>query len=87
MSAIRVARFPAIGALFLMACALGGCGGKQEAGTQSTTIQVKGSDTMVNVAQAWAEEYKTVAPIPYREFRQLLQEKKIKEVVVGLLRP
>lgn len=27
-----------------------------------TTIQVKGSDTMVNVAQAWAEEYKNVEP-------------------------
>jgi phosphate transport system substrate-binding protein len=28
----------------------------------TATIQVKGSDTMVNVAQAWAEEYKKVAP-------------------------
>lgn len=28
----------------------------------NTTIQVKGSDTMVNVAQAWAEAYKKVAP-------------------------
>lgn len=27
-----------------------------------TTIQVKGSDTMVNIAQAWAEEYKNVEP-------------------------
>jgi phosphate transport system substrate-binding protein len=27
-----------------------------------TTIQVRGSDTMVNVAQAWAEAYQTVAP-------------------------
>jgi len=27
-----------------------------------TTIQVKGSDTMVNVAQAWAEAYKKIAP-------------------------
>jgi phosphate transport system substrate-binding protein len=26
------------------------------------SIQVKGSDTMVNLAQAWAEEYKKVAP-------------------------
>lgn len=26
------------------------------------TIQVKGSDTMVNIAQAWAEEYRKVAP-------------------------
>jgi phosphate transport system substrate-binding protein len=39
--------------------------GKKDAKTaekEKTTIQVKGSDTMVNVAQAWAEEYTTVAP-------------------------
>lgn len=35
-------------------------GGGQTAGT--ATIQNKGSDTMVNVAQAWAEEYKKVRP-------------------------
>lgn len=28
---------------------------------ESAVIQIKGSDTMVNVAQAWAEEYKKVA--------------------------
>lgn len=40
------------------------CGAKEgKAGkTRKTTIQVKGSDTMVNVAQAWAEEYKKVNP-------------------------
>src|SRR5262249_23068272 len=32
------------------------------AGGGAVTIQVKGSDTMVNLAQAWAEEYKKVAP-------------------------
>ena len=32
------------------------------AGGAKTTIQVKGSDTMVNVAQAWAEAYKKIAP-------------------------
>jgi ABC-type phosphate transport system substrate-binding protein len=31
-------------------------------GGAKTTIQVKGSDTMVNLAQAWAEAYKKVAP-------------------------
>jgi phosphate transport system substrate-binding protein len=49
------------------ACLLAGCGGKNEAQSgktpaAQTTIQVKGSDTMVNVAQAWAEQYKNVAP-------------------------
>lgn len=41
---------------------IGACGRGQNAGPTQTTIQVKGSDTMVNVAQAWAEEYKKVAP-------------------------
>ncbi len=43
---------------------LGGCGrsgGSGGAGSR-TVIQNKGSDTLVNVAQAWAEAYKTVAP-------------------------
>ena len=31
-------------------------------GAGGTTIQVQGSDTMVNVAQAWAEEYAKVRP-------------------------
>jgi phosphate transport system substrate-binding protein len=38
--------------------------GKKEAKTaakERSTIQVKGSDTMVNIAQAWAEEYTKVA--------------------------
>lgn len=41
------------------------CGKKEEAAQQqseSQIIQNSGSDTMVNVAQAWAEEYKNVAP-------------------------
>jgi phosphate transport system substrate-binding protein len=33
-----------------------------KAKTKVTTIQVKGSDTLVNVAQAWAEAYKKIAP-------------------------
>jgi phosphate transport system substrate-binding protein len=45
-----------------------GCGGGNppagngDSGGGSTTIQIKGSDTMVNLAQAWAEAYETVAP-------------------------
>lgn len=42
---------------------LTGCGGGDGGHTGAvTTIQVKGSDTLVNVAQAWAEEYKKVRP-------------------------
>ncbi len=48
---------------------LTGCGKKETtsgasggASASATTIQVKGSDTMVNLAQAWAEEYKKVEP-------------------------
>jgi phosphate transport system substrate-binding protein len=43
-----------------------GCGKSESGGGGDTakkqTIQNKGSDTMVNLAQAWAEEYKKVAP-------------------------
>ena len=42
-----------------LACAVFGCG---RGGSSRTVIQNKGSDTLVNVAQAWAEAYKTVAP-------------------------
>jgi len=39
------------------------CGGPSSGGASSrTVIQNKGSDTMVNVAQVWAEEYRKVAP-------------------------
>ncbi len=39
-----------------------GCSKKQEGDVAETVIQVKGSDTLVNVAQAWAEAYKLVKP-------------------------
>ena len=41
-----------------LAAVLVACGG----GEQRTLIQNKGSDTLVNVAQAWAETYQTVNP-------------------------
>jgi len=49
-------------AVLLVAAALlpTACG--KSRGGKATTIQVRGSDTMVNVAQAWAEEYTNVAP-------------------------
>lgn len=54
LSALRAGL--ALGVLVLAAC------GKSGDNAGSTTIQVRGSDTMVNVAQAWAEEYQKVAP-------------------------
>jgi phosphate transport system substrate-binding protein len=45
----------------LVACG-GGGSGQSAAKPANTVIQNKGSDTMVNVAQVWAEEYRKVAP-------------------------
>jgi len=62
---MRIASFAkSAGTRGMVAAALlvAGCGGQKAATPTPTTIQVKGSDTMVNVAQAWAEEYKKVAP-------------------------
>lgn len=58
---------PARAAMLAMAAATCllpiGCGGGNDTGGASAVcIQNKGSDTMVNVAQAWAEEYKIAAP-------------------------
>lgn len=39
-----------------------GCARSNEPEPAKTVIQNTGSDTMVNIAQAWAEEYATVAP-------------------------
>ena len=50
-----------VGVLIGCAIAMSGCA-KKAAVQGPTTIQVKGSDTMVNLAQAWAEAYKQVAP-------------------------
>ena len=46
------------------ALAAPGCGGgaAKDAKPSNTVIQNKGSDTMVNVAQVWAEEYRKAAP-------------------------
>ncbi|HPA21201.1 MAG TPA: phosphate ABC transporter substrate-binding protein [Verrucomicrobiae bacterium] len=50
-------------AVAAVAClAIAGCGHQEQGGVGASTIQNKGSDTMVNVAQAWAEAYKKVAP-------------------------
>jgi phosphate transport system substrate-binding protein len=52
--------FVTLAALGLVAC--GPSGGGEGEGAGPTIIQNKGSDTMVNVAQVWAEEYRSVAP-------------------------
>jgi len=52
----------AAAALVLGGCKKSGDSGGAGGGQQGATIQVKGSDTMVNLAQAWAEEYKKVEP-------------------------
>ena len=52
--------FAVVAAVALVACGPSGDGGDEGGGV--TIIQNKGSDTMVNVAQVWAEEYRTVAP-------------------------
>jgi phosphate transport system substrate-binding protein len=47
--------------LLLAGCGGGGTQSQGQAGAK-VSIQNKGSDTMVNLAQAWAEQYKKVAP-------------------------
>jgi len=50
--------YKSITTIFLISL-LFGCGSRQESGNDgnSTTIRVEGSDTMVNLAQAWSEKY------------------------------
>jgi phosphate transport system substrate-binding protein len=58
----RVRNASAFFAVALLCCSLFllSCGNKNGAGGKKTTVQVKGSDTMVNVEQAWAEEFKRI---------------------------
>lgn len=54
-------RMPLVGLVALGT--LSACGGGRPAGKPAkAVIQNKGSDTMVNVAQVWAEEYRKAAP-------------------------
>ncbi len=46
----------------LLACGTLACSGPSSKQPEKTVIQNTGSDTMVNLAQAWAEEYAKVAP-------------------------
>jgi phosphate transport system substrate-binding protein len=62
-SAIHLSRTAATAAALLLGlAACGGGASTQRGGASRTVVQVKGSDTMVNVAQVWAEEYKKAAP-------------------------
>ncbi len=49
-------------AVLLLGTAIAACGRGEATVSSRTVIQNKGSDTMVNVAQVWAEEYRKVAP-------------------------
>lgn len=48
--------------LLVLVLAAVGCGRPQGGSSGRTVIENKGSDTLVNVAQAWAEAYQTVEP-------------------------
>jgi len=59
----RLSRLVGTSAVLLAALGAATCGGaSRQQGSGNTIIQVKGSDTMVNVAQVWAEEYHKAAP-------------------------
>ena len=55
---MRARKIPFFTALVITAITITACGG----GERREVIQNKGSDTLVNVAQAWAEAYQTVNP-------------------------
>jgi phosphate transport system substrate-binding protein len=59
---IRLSLLAVAAAASLAVASCGGGGGQTAAKPAKTVIQDKGSDTMVNVAQVWAEEYGKVAP-------------------------
>jgi phosphate transport system substrate-binding protein len=55
---MNLSKIMTVSAAILTGMILAGCGG----GDQRQVIQNKGSDTLVNVAQAWAEAYQVVQP-------------------------
>jgi len=59
--ALMMSVMPIVLTLVAVVLPMSACGRSGGSGS-STTIQVRGSDTMVNVAQAWAEEYTKVQP-------------------------
>ncbi len=59
MKPFRLAALALATAAALSSLGLASCSGK---GSSRTLIQNKGSDTLVNVAQSWAETYRRVRP-------------------------
>ena len=60
MASLLAHRLQAAGALALAALGVASC--QRGAASERTVLLNRGSDTMINVAQAWAEEYAKVAP-------------------------
>ena len=60
MASLLAHRLQAAGALLLAALGAASC--QRSAASERTVLLNRGSDTMINVAQAWAEEYAKVAP-------------------------
>src|SRR5262245_25188961 len=60
----RWRRWAPVGLWVAANCLLAGCrdGGSAAAGADGTVIQNKGSDTMLNLALAWAEAYHAARP-------------------------
>lgn len=54
-----IRRFAFAGLILPLLLALGAC---SRGGQQAHSLQIKGSDTMVNLGQAWAEEYMKARP-------------------------
>ncbi len=56
-------KWTALAAVILIALFWAACSHRQSpAGQEAVSIQIKGSDTMVNLGQAWAEEFNKVHP-------------------------
>ncbi|AMY08431.1 Phosphate-binding protein PstS precursor [Luteitalea pratensis] len=60
MASLLARRLQAAGALALAALGTASC--QRSTASERTVLLNRGSDTMINVAQAWAEEYAKVAP-------------------------
>jgi phosphate transport system substrate-binding protein len=60
MTSLLARRLPAVVAIALAALVLTSC--QRDGAGHRTVLLNRGSDTMINIAQAWAEEYAHVAP-------------------------